>query len=188
MDGIIGEYKEPSAAGPRVTLVFYPGAFPVKWNHCSVTADFFAEYFAGVHEAGLDDEDARRDFVGSVGYVLNELIENAIKFCAGGTVEVDACVIDGEFLVVVSNQIVATTVEALQTRFADLLCGDPQELLLQRVEENAANPELTTSGLGFLTMLSDYRAKLGWRFDAVPGNPDNVLLRTAARLQVNPHE
>lgn len=188
MEGIIGEFKEPSEEGPRVTMVFYPGAFPVKWNHCSVTADFFAEYFAGVHEAGLDDEDERRDFVGSVGYVLNELIENAIKFCAGGTVEVDACVVEGEFIVVVSNQIVATTVDSLQGRFADLLDGDPQELLLQRVEENAANPELTTSGLGFLTMLSDYRAKLGWRFDAVSDNPDNALLRTAARLQVKSHD
>ncbi len=187
MDGIIGEYKEPTDAGPRVTMVFYPGAFPVKWNQCSVTADFFAEYFAGVHEAGLVEDTDRRDFVGSVGYVLNELIENAVKFCAGGTVEVDACVDEGEFIVVVSNQIVATSVDGLRNRFDELLRGDPQELLLQRVEENAANPELTTSGLGFLTMLSDYRAKLGWRFDAAPDNPANALLRTTARLQVNPH-
>lgn len=187
MDGIIGDYREPTDAGPRVSLVFYPGAFPVKWNQCSATADFFAEYFAGVGDADLGEEAARRDFVGSVGYVLNELIENAVKFSAGGTVEIDAGVEDGEFVVVVSNQIASSSVDALRAKFDELVHNDPQELLMQRVEENAANPELSTSGLGFLTMLSDYRAKLGWRFDAAPGNPDNTLLKTTARLQVNPH-
>lgn len=188
MDGIIGEYREPTEAGPRVTLVFYPGAFPVKWNQCSVTADFFAEYFAAVHECGLAEEADRRDFVGSVGYVLNELIENAVKFSAGGTVVVDAAVEAGEFVVVVSNQIAATKVDGLRDKFGELVDGDPQELLLRRVEENAMNPEISTSGLGFLTMLSDYKAKLGWRFDAAPGNPDNALLKTTARLQVKPHD
>lgn len=184
MEGTIGEYREPTDAGPRVTLVFYPGAFPVKWNQCSVTADFFAEYFADVGDSGLVEEAARRDFVGSVGYVLNELIENAVKFCAGGTVVIDAGVEQNEFVVVVSNQIVGAAVDGLRLKFAELLDGDPAELLMQRVEENAANPDLTTSGLGFLTMLSDYKARLGWRFDPAPGNPDNALLKTTARLQV----
>lgn len=184
MDGIIGEYKEPTDAGPRVMLTFYPGAFPVKWNQCSVAADFFAEYFVDVGEGGLTDEAERRDFVGSVGYVLNELIENAVKFCAGGTVVIDAGVEAGEFVVVVSNQVSGDAVDGLRVKFAELLDGDPAELLMQRVEDNAANPDLTTSGLGFLTMLSDYKARLGWRFDPAPGNPDNALLKTAARLQV----
>lgn len=188
MDGIIGEYREPTDAGPRVTLVFYPGEFPVKWSQCSIAADFFAEYFAEVGEIGLADEAARRDFVGSVAYVLNELIENAIKFCAGGTVVIDAGVEAGEFVVVVSNQIAADRVAPLRDKFVALLRGDPQELLLQRVEENAANPDHGSSGLGFLTMLSDYKARLGWRFDPAPGNPDNALLKTTARLQVKPHE
>ncbi|WP_434415573.1 slr1658 superfamily regulator [Nannocystis pusilla] len=165
-------------------LTFYPGAFPVKWNQCSVAADFFAEYFVDVGEGGLTEEAERRDFVGSVGYVLNELIENAVKFCAGGTVVIDAGVEAGEFVVVVSNQVCGDAVDGLRLKFAELLDGDPAELLMQRVEDNAANPDLTTSGLGFLTMLSDYKARLGWRFDPAPGNPDNALLKTAARLQV----
>lgn len=187
MDGIIGEYREPTDAGPRVTLVFYPGVFPVKWNQCSVAADFFAEYFADVGDSGLVDDAERRDFVGSVGYVLNELIENAVKFCAGGTVVVDAGVEAGEFVAVVSNQIAAAAVDHLRLKFDEIIRGDPEELLLQRVEENAANPDLETSGLGFLTMLSDYKARLGWRFDPAPGNPGNALLKTTARLQVKPN-
>ena len=187
MDGIIGEYTEPSEAGPRVMLVFYPGAFPVRWNQCSVTADFFAEYFATVADCGLGDEADRRDFVGSAGYVLNELIENAVKFSAGGTVEVDAGVESGEFVVVVSNQIAAGVVDGLREKFDELARSDPQELLLRRVEENAENPEMSTSGLGFLTMMSDYKARIGWRFAPAPGNPDNALLKTTARLQVKPH-
>lgn len=188
MDGIIGEYRDVGDAGPRVTLVFYPGAFPVRWNQCSVTADFFAEYFATVDDAGLADESDRREFVGSVGYILNELVENAVKFNAGGTVVVDAGVEGGEFIVVVSNEVTVADVEGLREKFGELISNDPQELLLRRVEENAMNPEISTSGLGFLTMLSDYKAKLGWRFEATPGNPDNATLRTTARLQVKPHD
>lgn len=187
MDGIIGEYREPSAAGPRVTLVFYPGAFPVKWNQCSVTADFFAEYFSTVADCGLEDEERRRDFIGSVGYVLNELIENAVKFSAGGTVEVDAGVAGGEFVVVVSNEVAGAAVDGLRVKFDELASSDPQELLLRRVEENAENPETSASGLGFLTMMSDYKAEIGWRFAPAPDNPDNALLKTTASLQVTPH-
>lgn len=188
MDGTIGEYREPTDAGPRVTLTFYPGAFPVQWSQCSAAADFFAEYFAAVADSGLADEAERREFVGSAGYVLNELIENAIKFCAGGTVVIDAGVEAGEFVVLVSNEIAGDSVARLRDKFGALLRGDPQELLLQRVEENAAGSDVNSSGLGFLTMLSDYKARLGWRFDPAPGNPDNALLKTTARLQVKPHD
>ena len=89
-----------------------------------------------------------------------------------------------ELVAVVSNQILATTVEGLREKFRGLVAGDPTEMLVARVEANAVNPDAGVSGLGFLTMMADYGATLGWYFGAVEDNPQNVLLKTMARLQM----
>ncbi len=103
--------------------------------------------------------------------MLNELVENAVKFSAGGTVVIDAGVERASSWSSSATRSAATRSTACVSSSPSLLDGDPAELpSMQRVEENAANPELTTSGLGFLTMLSDYKARLSWRFDPAPGN------------------
>ncbi len=184
MNESIGDFRDLSGGGARVSLVFYPGDFAVRWSQCSATADFFAEYFATVQACRYEDESARSEFIGTISYIVNELVENAVKFSVGETVEVTVVVQEDELVALVANQILAATVEALIDKFRELVSGDPQEMLFARVEANAENPESGASGLGFLTMMSDYGAKLGWRFDAVLDNPHNVLLKTMARLQV----
>lgn len=185
MNVCIGDFREfTSQGGARVTLVFFPTEFQVRWSQCSATADFFAEYFAAVPACRPETEDARAEFIGTISYVVNELVENAVKFSVGERVEVTVGLDDGELVAVVANQILATTVEMLSATFSELVTGDPQELLFARVEANAENPEAGGSGLGFLTMMSDYGARIGWRFAAVADNPNNVLLETMARLEV----
>ncbi len=187
MNESIGDFRDdwPSTGGSALaSIVFYPADFAVRWSQCSATADFFAEYFAAVEACRSDDEAARGELVGTLSYVVNELVENAVKFSVGETVEVTVGVEAGELIVVVTNQILAATAPALVDRFRELLAGDPQELLFARVEANAEDPEAGVSGLGFLTMMSDYGARLGWRFAAVHDNRHNVLLTTMARLDV----
>ena len=184
MNESIGEFRELGGGDVRVALVFFPGDFSVRWSQCSATADFFAEYFAAVQTCRADDEGARADFIGTVSYIVNELVENAVKFSVGETVEVTVAIEDAELVTVVANQVLAATMEPLVEKFRELVSGDPQEMLFARVEANAENPEAGASGLGFLTMMADYGVKLGWRFAAVHDNPNNVLLKTMARLQV----
>lgn len=184
MNESIGDFRDLTRGGARVSLVFYSGGFPVRWSQCSATAEYFAEYFADVHARRCADDAARNEFIGTLSYIVNELVENAVKFSMGETVEVTVC-LDGEELVaLVSNQILATTVEGLVEKFRGLVSGDPQEMLVARVEANAVNPDAGVSGLGFLTMMADYGATLGWNFGAVQDNPHNVLLKTMARLQM----
>jgi hypothetical protein len=185
MNQCIGDFRDfSSEAGARVSLVFFPADFQVRWSQCSATADFFAEYFAAVPACKPADDDARAEFVGTVSYIVNELVENAVKFSIGERVEVTVGLDDGELVALVANRIPITAVDTLAATFRGLLDGDPQELLFARVEENAENPEAGGSGLGFLTMMSDYGAKIGWRFGTVADNPNNVLLETMARLEV----
>lgn len=184
MNESIGDFRELTRGGARVSLVFYAGGFPVRWSQCSATAEYFAEYFADVHARRCDDDQARNEFIGTLSYIVNELVENAVKFSMGETVEVTVCIEGEELVALVTNEILAVTVDGLVEKFRGLVGGDPQDMLIARVEANAINPDSAVSGLGFLTMMADYGATLGWYFGAVQSNPDNVLLKTMARLQV----
>jgi hypothetical protein len=184
MNESIGDFRDLTRGGARLSLVFYSGGFPVRWSQCSATAEYFAEYFADVHARRCADDTARNEFIGTLSYIVNELVENAVKFSMAETVEVTVCIEGDELVALVSNQILATTVDGLIVKFRGLVAGDPQEMLIARVEANANNPDAGVSGLGFLTMMADYGAKLGWSFVTVEDNPQNVLLRTMARMQM----
>ena len=91
--------------GARVTLVFFPTEFQVRWSQCSATADFFAEYFAAVPACRPETEDARAEFIGTVSYVVNELVENAVKFSIGERVEITVGLDDDELVEVTPKSI-----------------------------------------------------------------------------------
>ena len=184
MNECIGDFRDLTRGGARLSLVFYSGGFPMRWSQCSATAEYFAEYFADVYTRRGAGDWARNEFVGTLSYVVNELVENAVKFSMGETVEVTVTIEGEELIALVSNQILAANVHGLREKFRGLVAGDPQEMLIARVEANANNPDAGVSGLGFLTMMADYGATIGWSFDAVADNPQNVLLRTMARLQM----
>jgi hypothetical protein len=49
-------------------------------------------------------------------------------------------------------------------------------------EESAKSSESTVSCLGLLTIISDYDAKLDWRFDAHPTQSESMTVTTSAVL------
>ncbi len=108
----------------------------------------------------LNDNEARH----SVGYLVNELLENAVKFRAPGDVLVESSLDGNRFEIKVSNYISEETSRRFQPLLAEITQGDPGELLIQRIEANAGDAFSSGSGLGLLTLMSDYGARLGWRF------------------------
>ena len=62
--------------------------------------------------------------------------------------------------------------------------GDPCDHLIQRIEENAADPDKTRSGLGLLTLMNDYGAHLAWIFSSAD-EKDRVFLETYASIPVS---
>ena len=58
-------------------------------------------------------------------------------------------------------------------------------MYLQQIEINAeSETESETSGLGLLTMINDYSAKIGWKFEPVPDCLDTILVTTLAQIIV----
>jgi len=163
---------------PRLRILFSEGPLELRWIHCSMTADFIAELFAGLAgRAGLDKDNTRH----TIGYLANELLENAVKFRAPGDVTVEAALDGAEFTFAISNFATPDTASGLEGLILEITSRDPSELLIERMERNAEDPESTGSGLGLLTLANDYGVRLGWTLE--PHAADGpVHIRTIANV------
>ncbi|PVB62289.1 ATP-binding protein [Labrenzia sp. 011] len=168
------------ADAKRVALRLMAEPLELGWHHCGVTSDFIGEYFSRSCGEGIDAVDARH----SISYMINEILENAIKFRKGGDIDLTGSLEAGKFEIRITNRIDAGTAETFQKHLIKLLEREPGELLLERIEENALNPDSTGSGLGILTLMSDYEAELGWSF-ATEHASEGVELTTCASLRLS---
>lgn len=177
--GITDLRNGPAAFGNRLLLA--DGPIDLAWHHCGTTSEFLGEFFALSHaKNGRDYNEARH----SIGYLVNELLENAVKFRAPGDILVESSLEGGLFEIKVTNLIGPETAERFKALLADLTARDPGELLIERIEANAADSSSGGSGLGLLTLMSDYGARLGWTFrDAAEGG--QVRLETFAALDLS---
>ncbi|MBB3462685.1 slr1658 superfamily regulator [Rhizobium sp. BK377] len=165
-------------AGTRLTLT--DGPLQLGWKHSGMTSDFIAEVMS------LPYSRSRKDYVlahHDIGYLSNELIENAIKFRQAGEILVEASIFDELFFIRVKNLIDG----AASMRFEQLLdhiqSKNAEELLLEQIEINAMSAG-SGSGLGLLTLLSDYSAKMAWAFDE--DDDQHIILTTTAAVAMPP--
>jgi hypothetical protein len=163
--------ERPRAAGaPLARVAFREEPLGMGWTHCGPTAEFFATLVAEVAaRSGHDANEVRH----SVSYLANELLENAVKFRARGAGDVLLEVrFDGStFELLLSNFTEEEAASGLRAFLADLEARDPGELLMERIEANAADDSSTGSGLGILTLLNDYGVRLGWTLEQdAPGS------------------
>jgi len=161
-------------------LLLADGPIDLSWHHCGTTAEFIGELFALRSRAErLDYNNARS----SIGYLVNELLENAVKFRARGDVAIATSLESGRFEIRVKNAIGEETAERFQTLLAGMEGRDPGELLIERIEANAEDAGSSGSGLGLLTLMSDYGARLGWIFTKTDADAP-VWLETVAALDL----
>lgn len=165
-------------SGTRLAL--RDGPLHLSWKHSGMTSDFIADVMA-LPYAGSKSTHIQVHH--DIGYLSNELIENAIKFRQPGEITIEAWTSRGSFFMRVRNAIDRET----SYRFKDLLrrivSKDPGELLLEQIETNAMS-EMGGSGLGLLTLLSDYEAKMAWEFEDY--DDQNILLTTTAAVAIPP--
>lgn len=163
----------------RVRL--FDGPLDLKWHHCATTSDFIADMFALPYHSSRNDY---REVRHNIGYLVNELIENAVKFREPGEIMIEASMDKESFKVKVSNVVAKATAAAFQDLLAEITVGDPSDLLIERIEANAADPEASGSGLGLLTLMSDYGARLAWIFSPVDDGK-RVHVETFATIPVS---
>ncbi len=178
-------YGEPRPSSFEATtrLTLFDGPLELGWVHASATADFLGTFFADLGaRAGLDGNDARH----GISYLVNELVENAVKFRAAdaGDVVLETRLDGPAFELVLTNISAAETAARFQGIIEEIVSRDPGELLIERIEANAADDSSTGSSLGILTLMNDYGVRLNWTFQPDAGGT-LVRVETYAALPLS---
>jgi hypothetical protein len=196
MPQIFGDFVESfPPAQDSLELSFTPNSLPIKkrWRSNRISANFMADYFSNFLPVDEDDPAQKRrikESKGAVSYVANELLENAIKFNNQGTnfkIKFGIYFIEEADLTAVlfaTNSVSAEGLDKFQQFIQELLCSDPEKLYVQQIEKSAEEENSEASGLGFLTMINDYSAKIGWKFEIVQKEPKMIAVTTMVLVPV----
>jgi hypothetical protein len=182
MSILFGETKANNGASAfAMLIVLSEGPLTLGWKHASATCEFLGDMFARHHaNSGQDYSEARHSII----YLVNELLENAVKFRSPGDIELQCSLENGNFELIVRNISSREVASGFHSLLAEVTSRDPGELLIERIEANAADESSSASGLGILTLMNDYGARLGWIFDDAPRDGE-VLISTHASLTLN---
>jgi hypothetical protein len=188
--------KQSGERSEYLALSFSPLSAPLRsrWRNNGVSADFLGDYVmtflpssGDITDAGSNSAEIRH----AVTYIANEFLENAMKYH-----ERDVDIPIGIRLELTSDHITVSTSNGVGIGQAKLYRGfvenilkhDAGDLLLRHLEETSSRKESDASCLGLLTMISDYGAQLGWRFEAHTEHPEMMSVTTSAVLPIRHFE
>ncbi|NEO28756.1 MAG: ATP-binding protein [Kamptonema sp. SIO4C4] len=173
MTQIFGDFIQNLPESPEYLILgFSPSSVPLqqRWRNNGLSADFLADYFTTFFPVDENNPDTQRhqaEVKNAVSYVANELLENAMKFNDDrndSPISIALHLSADKLIFLLTNRVSLEQSQDFQNYIQELLNADPQEMLLVQLEKNALE-ETSTSRLGYLTMLNDYQAKLGWKFE-----------------------
>jgi hypothetical protein len=185
-----GKCGERTGEGEYLTLAFSPSSAPLRsrWRNNGLSADFLGDYVITFlpgkgGEAAVESQ--QNEIRHAVAYIANELLENAMKYHERDVdvpIGIHLELTSDHITVSVSNGVGAAQAERYKEFVEHLLEGDAGDLLMRQQEESAKGDGSATSCLGLLTMINDYDAQLGWRFDAHPMQAEIMTVTTSAVL------
>jgi hypothetical protein len=83
-----------------------------------------------------------------------------------------------------TNAVSAEGLDKFQVFIQQLLSSDPEDFYMQQIEKSAEDENSEASGLGFLTMLNDYSAKLGWKFETIQEKSKIIAVTTMVLIPI----
>lgn len=192
MTQFFGEFLDTLPESPEYLIIgFSPSSVPLKqrWRNNGLSADFLADYITTFFPSSEDDKASQAkqlEIKGAVNYIANELLENAMKFnddSSGEPIGISLHLRSDRIIFIISNSVVPDALEMFQTYLEKLAASDAHDLYLHQLEQNAAEEHSTSSRLGYLTMIVDYGAKLGWKFETARDNPEMIRVTTMVQLE-----
>ncbi len=191
MTEIFGDFIEDLPSGTEYLILgFSPASIPLKqrWRNNGLSADFLADYlttfFPGSDESA-SHLNKKAEIQCAVSYIANELLENAMKFSAetqGYPISIQLHLNSEKIIFVTTNSICREKLDGFQAFLKRLSTEDPLQLYIDQLEKNAQEGSSSASGLGFLTMINDYDAKIGWKFQDMNGAQKAIAVTTMVQL------
>lgn len=192
MTQTLGNYGDVNSNCEYLTLAFSPSSAPVRarWRNNGLSADFLGDYvttFLPKEGNPPEPQGGQDEMKHAVTYIANELLENAMKYHERA-VDVPIGIhlqLTGEYISVsASNGAGMGQAEKYKAFIDELQSKDVSDLLIEKLEQGATSDEQNVSSMGLLTMISDYGAELGWRFENHPALPDVMIVTTRAILPI----
>jgi hypothetical protein len=190
MTQIFGDFSDKLPVGQEyLTIAFSPSSVPLKqrWRNNGLSADFMADYFATFFpgtEGATAETNTQAEVKSAVSFIANELLENAMKFNNDKSlypISLKLQMHSDRLVFLSTNSANHQGVEKLQVFIKELMTCDPSELYIHHLEGEESDRQ---SGLGLLTMINDYQAKLGWKFETVQKDPEAIAVTTMVHLPV----
>ena len=194
MERIFGDYIEDLSASEEYLIVgFSPSSLPLqqRWRNNGLSADFLADYLTTFFPGNNEENDAaisRSELKSSISYIANELLENAMKFNdrkSNYPVSIQLHLKSDRIILAVTNGVPSEALNKFQTYLQELTSSNVEDLLVRQLEQNVLEENRELSGLGYLTIINDYMAKIGWKFKTVRQEPEIIAVTTMVQLKIN---
>lgn len=189
MEKTFGDFAELLAGdGEYLKIGFHPSSIPLqqRWRNNGLSADFLADYlstfFPGEDLASSERQNQIKD---AIGYIANELLENCMKYSFASKhhmVSIEMFLAPAAITLYTSNGIDPSRIASFQSFIQRLLSEDIDAMYTEQLERNAEEEDGAASGMGFLTMLSDYGVKIAWRFSEPRQPGGEVAVTTMVRM------
>lgn len=157
-ESILGNYRAIQPADVELALSLPQALAP--WDAANRVAVFLHAWL----EQPLRERDLNLD---DLNYVVNELMENAVKYSTVGTIELSVCFEERGIRFSVLNESSLGSARRYLRLATDLLDRDPDELFAEIIEHNAGGATGLGAGLGLVTMRQNYHAQFGFHFRGV---------------------
>lgn len=190
MNQIFGCYVDKPLSQDELTLKFSPSSISIKerWRNNGLSADFMADYlttFIPNDESEESRKSRQIEIKSAASYIANELLENSMKYCdmsAKFPITIQLQLDAEQIRFFVTNSVPKGTLPKFQNFIQELMETDPNDMYINQLEKSAEAEEGTSSGLGLLSMVNDYSAMLGWKFQMVQEKPEIIAVTTMVQL------
>ena len=174
-ESVLGNYRVIPAAEVELALSLPQAMAP--WDAANRVAVFLHAWLEQpLRERALNLDD--------LNFVVNELMENAVKYSSAGNIELCVCFEERGIRFSVRNESSIGRARRYFGMANDLLTRDPDELFAEIIEQNAetSSSNRVGAGLGLLSMRQNYQAQLGFHFSGL-GEARSLLSDDSAQIQ-----
>lgn len=193
MSQIIGNFLEEVLDDSKIFMMeFYIHAIPVEKRKQTryLSLAFMAEYLTNLFSFTEEDVQSfqkQLQLKSAISYIANELLANSIKYnyeLGKYPIRFAIYLLERQLVFVTRNCANKKTLDKLHHFINELMNSDTNDLYFLQLEKGAEEKS-EDSQLGFLSILNDYEAKLGWKMETVSKEPEIAVITTMVQLATN---
>jgi hypothetical protein len=192
MTQIFGDFIEKPLTKEKLALEFLPDSISVQefWRNNDYAANFIADFlttFIVKNGNEASDLQSQAEIKSATSYIANELLENAVKYSHQVSeipIKIKLYFEKNKILFFITNSLSHLRCANLQGIIYQLSNSNHEELYFNQLEKSVDDEYSFKSGLGFLSMINDYSAKLAWKFETIPNKQAIMIVTTMVELKM----